>query len=785
MSVAENRPHFTETEAVVMAQKFYGLSVSARLLPSERDQNFHLTTGDNRSFVLKIASAAEARPVLDLQNKALLHLASHSALAVFPRLCLTSTGEEIARVYDTAGIPHFIRLLTHLPGAPLAQVTPHRPELLHSLGMALGEMDRALADFDHPAARRDLHWDLKRAGAVISDHLVYITDPARQSLVTHFLSYFEAEVAPRLVNLRQCIIHNDGNDYNILVETTGAGGQAVTGLIDFGDMLDTYVVCELAIAAAYIMLDKPDPIIDAAYVVNGYHTAYPLSEAELAVLYPLICLRLCTSVALSAYQQRQEPDNPYLSISERPAWVLLERLIKVDPEAARRVFEQACEAPPFSARSFRASTLDTAKILAARRKHLGPSLSVSYQEPLHIVRGWRQYLYDSSGRPYLDGVNNVCHVGHSHPYVVQAAQRQMTLLNTNTRYLHEHLVTYAERLAATLPAPLSVCFFVCSGSEANELALRLARTCTGRQDMIVVDGAYHGHTTALIEISPYKFNGPGGKGAPSYIHPVEMPDLYRGRYRAGDPAAGLKYAAEVRAVIERLAGAGCAPAGFICESLLSCGGQIVLPAGYLAEVYRQVRAAGGVCIADEVQVGFGRVGSHFWGFETQGVVPDIVTLGKPIGNGHPLAAVITTPEIAAAFNNGMEYFNTFGGNPVSCAVGLAVLDVIEAEKLQSQARQVGTYLLAELEKLKASHALIGDVRGLGLFLGIELVRDRETLEPAAEQASALVNRLKERGILLSTDGPWHNVIKFKPPLVFSRENADFLVAMLDENLANR
>jgi 4-aminobutyrate aminotransferase-like enzyme len=387
--------------------------------------------------------------------------------------------------------------------------------------------------------------------------------------------------------------------------------------------------------------------------------------------------------------------------------------------------------------------------------------------------------------------------------VVKALAQQAAVLNTNTRYLHDNIVNYAERLLARFPPKLEVCFFVCSGSEANELALRLARTHTGAEDLIVIDGAYHGNTAALIDISPYKHDGAGGKGTPPYIHKALMPDPYRGLYKGYD--TGSLYAAHVAQIIKDLnrrerRGRGektgefsfsSAPsavekgllAGIIVESVLGCGGQIVLPDGYLQEVFAQVRAAGGVCIADEVQVGFGRVGSHFWGFETQGVVPDIVTMGKPIGNGHPLAAVVTTRAIADSFANGMEYFNTFGGNPVSCAVGTAVLDVIEQEGLQANAWQAGNRLLEGLTALMERHPIIGNVRGLGLFVGIELVRDRETLEPAAWEASYIVERMKEQGILLSIDGPLHNVLKLKPPIVFDSANADFSVETLDKVLA--
>jgi 4-aminobutyrate aminotransferase-like enzyme len=394
-----------------------------------------------------------------------------------------------------------------------------------------------------------------------------------------------------------------------------------------------------------------------------------------------------------------------------------------------------------------------------------------------------QYLYDENGRAFLDAVNNVPHVGHSHPQVVRAAQRQMAVLNTNTRYLHDYLVEYAQRICDTLPDPLSVCFFVCTGSEANELALRLARTRTGHRETIVVDGAYHGNTTSLIDISPYKFDGPGGAGVPGHVRKVPMPDTYRGLYRTDHPNPGKAYADHVRQAIRELQDGGGNVGAFICESLLGCGGQIILPEGYLKEAYHHVREAGGVCLADEVQVGFGRVGTHFWGFETQGVVPDIITLGKPMGNGHPVAAVVTTPEIAGSFANGMEYFNTYGGNPVSCAAGMAVLDVLEAEKLQENALRVGARLIAGLEKLKGKYSLVGDVRGLGLFIGVELVTDRETLVPAAEHASYVIERMRERGILISTDGPLCNVLKIKPPLVFTEANADRFVSTLESVLA--
>ena len=416
--------------------------------------------------------------------------------------------------------------------------------------------------------------------------------------------------------------------------------------------------------------------------------------------------------------------------------------------------------------------------LADRIKRMGPSLSIGYEDPLKIVRGWQHWLYDETGRQFLDAYNNVPHVGHCHPLVARALADQACLLNTNTRYLSDGLGEFARRLAATMPDPLSVCFFLNSASEANELALRLARAYTGQKDLIVLEGAYHGHTTTLIDISPYKHDGPGGGGGPDWVHTVALADIYRGRFK--DPAtAGKKYAAAVGTTIDRLKSNGKGLCGFIAESCPSVGGQIIFPDGYLTDVYQSVRAAGGICIADDVQTGYGRLGKAYYGFELQNVVPDIVVLGKPIGNGHPIAALVTTGVIAKAFDNGMEFFSTFGGNNVSCQVGIAVLDIIQNEGLQQKAFETGEFILSELEKLKSKHGIIGDIRGSGLFWGIELVDDHITQEPAAKEVSSIINRMRDRGILIGSDGPLHNVLKIRPPMTFGIAEARLLIDSLD------
>ena len=430
-----------------------------------------------------------------------------------------------------------------------------------------------------------------------------------------------------------------------------------------------------------------------------------------------------------------------------------------------------------------ATTWEDPGDLSERRDTLfGSNLSLSYDEPLHIVRGVGTHLYDPLGRGYLDCVNNIAHVGHERSTVVEAGRAQMRVLNTNTRYLHATVLEYAERLAATLPDPLSVCFFVNSGSEANELALRMARAHTGATGVVSLASGYHGNTQTLVDVSHYKHAGAGGAGAPDWVEVAPAPDDYRGEFGRDVLDRADRYANQVGRACKALAERGHAPAAFIAESILSCGGQIEPPVGYFPAAYRHARSSGALCIADEVQVGFGRVGSHMWGFQAAEVVPDIVTLGKPIGNGHPIGAVVTTAEIAASFANGMEFFSSFGGNPVSAAIGLAVLDVVEEERLHEHAALVGSTLKANLASLAMRHDCIGDVRGRGLFLGIEFVKDRSTKEPAPDIAAYVVNRAKELGVLLSVDGPSHNVIKIKPPMTFTAQNADRLVGTLDQVL---
>jgi 4-aminobutyrate aminotransferase-like enzyme/Ser/Thr protein kinase RdoA (MazF antagonist) len=1003
----QERPNFDIKDAGDLVKSLYGLSGKLRELPSERDQNFHLISDTGAEYVLKIAAKSERQETLEMQNNAMHHLSTAYSKLNSPLIKKSINGLEIETTITADGKTHFVRLVSYLPGRVLAKVNPHTPELLVDFGQFVGSISECLAGFDHPAAHREFYWDLKNASSVIWKFKELVTDDHKRELVEYFLNLFESLVVPKVNELKRSVIHNDANDYNVIVNHPHDDEFRSFGILDFGDMVYSNTINELAVAIAYAILDKPDPLAVAQKIVTGFQKVIALSELELEVLFPLVCARLAMSVSIAAHQQQLEPDNEYLGISQRQAWTTLALLREIHPRYAtyclrgaaglepcadseivvkwiqnnvrrfsspigvpiddtnsiiidlsvgsldissphhledhrsfgnlvseklktggakvgigryneprliysgnqyltlgeeRRTIHLAIDlfvesgAPVFSVDDgvihsfqdnalpydngptiviehsigtkglsfyilyahltrdsldglsvgtpvkrgeqigkvgdypenggwpphlhfqlivdmmdekgdlfgvappskrdvwlsicpdpnlilqipqtlFPEPALTRDEILNLRSESIGRSLSISYRKPLTIVRGFMQYLYDESGREYLDIRNNVPQVGHSNPRIVNVLRQQAAVLNTNTRYLHQNLVRYAKRLTSKMPRELSVCFFVNSGSEANELALRIARTHTKQRDIIAIDGAYHGNTSELVNISSYKHNGPGGEGAPSHVHIVKMPDPYRGEYKGVD--AGKEYAKDVLEATQKIKEQGRGIAAFICEPLMGCGGQIVFPDGYLKEAFKHTRKAGGVCIADEVQVGFGRMGTHFWGFETQGVVPDIVTMGKPIGNGHPIGAVVTTCEIAESFTTGMEFFSTTGGNTVSCAVGMAVLDEIENAKLQENAKTIGAYLFNRLKELKDHHPIIGDVRGVGLFIGVELVRNHDTLEPAAEETRYVVERLRDLGLLISLDGPLHNVLKIKPPLVFTTENADKLVDALD------
>ncbi|MGI9088765.1 MAG: aspartate aminotransferase family protein [Chthoniobacterales bacterium] len=440
------------------------------------------------------------------------------------------------------------------------------------------------------------------------------------------------------------------------------------------------------------------------------------------------------------------------------------------------------ELPPFSHQPNEYKGPSADEVLAQRKQFLNPGIFLYYKKPLMVVEGKMQYLWDEKGRRYLDALGGIVtvSVGHCHPEMVEVARQQNELLqHSTTIYLNPNIGAYAEKLAAKMPGDLKVCYFVNSGSEANDLALLMARAYTGNYDMIALRNAYHGGNASGMGMTAHhtwKFNVPHSFG----VHHAMTPDPFRGLWGRDDAEAGKKYAEDVKNLLDYATPGQVA--GFIAESIQGVGGCIVFPDGYLKHVYEHIRAAGGVCIADEVQTGFGRLGTHFWGFETQGVIPDIVCMAKSIGNGAPLGAVVTTPKIANALSQRV-HFNTFGGNPVVCAQGMAVLDIIEREKLQQNSLNLGNHLLAGLRSLQEKHNVIGDVRGKGLLLGIELVKDRATKEPAKAECAQVLETCKDMGLLLGKGGLQGHTIRFSPPMCVTQADADFLLEVLDQAFA--
>lgn len=990
----------------------YGLAGVVSRLDGEMDINLAVHDGDRLRAVFKIMHPDCDPGLVDMQVAALDHLAKVTPDLPVPRVVRRNDGGASAITKDAAGQPRITWMISAMEGVTLGSMRPHPPELIEEIGQALGAVTSGLASFSHEFLDRDFAWHPLRPHWAI-DQLSEIQDEDTKHIINKYFHIFKDHIESEILSMPRQAIHGDGNDYNLMVRPS-IDGPSFAGLIDFGDMVLAPPVCDLATAAAYMVLDKPRPMQALTAFVRGYNSSCALSVRELEMIFPLMMVRLGVSLVNSSLVEQDRPDDPYVSISRAPAMAFLkvardwnmkdvalrlrqacgygiadsakrveawlagrrgsfspvmgdsladapvcsiavgDSVLPTDPtnmtgEECDRLVPAALRgdvvhvghyleprlvytsdgyltgptavegrrtihigidlfapagravhapldgvvvasvtragfqdyggtvvlrhttadgdqfyslyghldpdsitglkpgdsvaggqmiaglgasdvnggwqphlhvqlahllpdetgAPPhdwpgvvdpddlayhaalypnpadllgLDPGALTYPTLDTAALASDRKDRFGANLKLSYAQPLQILRGWRHYLYDEYGRAYLDAYNNVPHVGHAHPRIAAVIERQSRLLNTNTRYLHPLQIRFADALRAKLPPHLTHCYFVTSGSEANELALRLARAHTGRRGMIVQDHAYHGHTTGTIDISPYKFNGPGGAGSPDWVAVTALADRYRGRFGYDDPEAGTKYAADIDRALGDLAAQGHQLAGFIAESFPSVGGQIEPPAGYLAAVYEQVRAAGGLCIADEVQTGLGRLGEAYWGFETQQASPDMVILGKPVGNGHPLGVVVTTAEIAASFANGMEFFSTFGGTTLACAIGAEVLAIVDDEALPTNAAEMGHRLLTGLGALQDRFEIIGDVRGRGLFIGVELVTDRASKTPATALAGYVSNRMRDHRILIGTDGPYDNVLKIRPPLTITAADCDLLLTVLAEIL---
>ncbi len=975
-------------------QNLWGIKGRFKQLAGEYDLNFRI----NSTHILKVMREGCQTDLVDLQCRALNHLSASPLPLVVP----SQKGRPFEICKDENGSDRILWVLENLDGKTWAEFKPKARHLLRKLGKTIGTMDKALTGFDHPGLYREFKWHLP-SGDWIADNLGVIADPSGQKTIRQILNDF-AGIKADLDALPTQAIHNDVNDYNILVTGSLHDSSAISGIIDLGDMCAAPVVCDLAIAAAYVVLDHPDPESALEDLVQGFHSVYPLSPKEIDMIWPLLRLRLAVSVVNSTMMAKEKPDDPYVLISQKPAWAFLKshkvnpdliaaRLRAVSgfgvndsaqsvmewleenrgyfahilgksldmlPRASLSVADSTLPQDPFNLTSEEAATLGvetpgfhlgyyaeprliytdkafykgpfkasnrrtvhigidifapagtrvyaplnamvtavenrkdnqdygglvilchkTEKdapfftlychlnpestgaltvgqnvekgqafatlgeqqnnggwaphlhfqtglistdpnwpgavdpdeldfwsklypnpasilnlddenvayhppskvgVLAERKARFGQNLKLTYTDPVMFLRGWKTHLFDEWGRPFLDSYNNVPHVGHAHPRIQAVAADQLQRMNSNTRYLHPAQVAFAQKIASYMPELLSVCFFVNSGSEANELSLRLARAHSGGKDMITPDHGYHGNTTGCIDISAYKFNAKGGVGPSDWVHLVEVADDYRGRFRRGEADIAQKYADLVDEALASIRSRGGKLAGFIAETFPSVGGQIIPPKGYLPAVYEKIRKAGGVCIADEVQTGLGRLGNYFFGFEQQGAVPDIVVLGKPIGNGHPLGVVVTTKEISHSFAKGPEFFSTFGGSTLSCRTGLEVLNIVEDERLQKNAKQMGDKLIEGLHGMQEKYKIIGDVRGCGLFIGLDLVTNPQTREPGTALADYVKNRMREHRILMGSEGPYDNILKIRPPMTIEAEDIDYILEVMDKVL---
>lgn len=750
-------------EIAKLIQKYYNISGTYTSLGGYDDINNLIQTDNGQKYVSKIIIDPEQQELVFAQDKVVAILTRSANGHLFPAHIKSIDGHTVVEHTLSDGKKIYIRLIHFLSGKRFDR-SEHTKELFYDIGVQLATMDKTLLGLRIPEVEaRNYYWDLKNAQD--NEHLIkYIGDHERRRTVKYFFLQFETFVLPTLRTLRRSIIHGDANDQNLLVQN-----GRLSGIFDFGDMVFSNIINELAVCIAYAIPDKDNPIQWATPMVQGFNSIMPLEEKELEVLYYLIATRLCISACRSAYSRTYEPENEYRVNSENHIWKLLSILTSISPVYAENEFRKVCGYEP-------KPTVSRIDFIESRHRHISKSLSISYSKnPIRMVKSALQYMYDDEGNTYLDCVNNIPHIGHCHPETVKAASKQMAELNTNTRYLYDLLNDYSDKLCKYFPKELQKIYYTNSGSASTDLALRLARNHTGRKAVIVVGSAYHGNVTTAIEVSPYKYEHVGGPGRSSHIFKINSPDLYRGPYKHSDPDAVEKYALEVKGAIQQAKSEGFEIAAFLCESMQGCAGQLPLPSGYLKKAYAYAREVGAVCIADEVQTGFGRSGSHFWAYEMQGVTPDIVILGKPIANGHPMAAVVANDEIVKSFENGLEYFNSFGGNPVSLAIAMATLYVIEDESLQQNALNLGSYLMNAFKQMQAHYNFIGEVRGSGFFLGVELINNLETFEPATEMANQIAFNLRSRGILLSTDGPFDNVLKFKPPMVFNKLNADFFL----------
>jgi 4-aminobutyrate aminotransferase-like enzyme/Ser/Thr protein kinase RdoA (MazF antagonist) len=761
-NLVELAPDFDVTSAASIAKDLFGVVGNVRDLRSERDRNFIVSPPAVPGVVLKITNSAEDPAVVDMEQAAMEHVRRTAPLLPIPRVVRTLDGALSASVLGPDGRSHLVRMLTVVPGSPADQAS-RAPAFAGHLGHATAEMAKALQGFAHPASTRAIEWDPRRVNELRS--FVSRLPTGRQEPITSILDRL-ADLPERASRLPSQPLHCDLTLTNVLI---GDGGE-ISGLIDFGDIHHTARASDLAISLASLLRESGDLFDDATRYLDGYQRVIPLEPEEVALIPDLVLGRLAASVLISAWRAELHPGNlEYVTSLDAGSWRALDGLTAYGFEASISRFQRICG----TSRLTPARQADRA-LLERRGAAMGGGLTpLFYDQPVHMVRGDGPWLVDASGRRYLDAYNNVPVVGHEHPAVAQAIARQVAILNTNSRYLHANVVELAERITASLPGELDTCVFVNSGSEANDLAWRMATAFTGHSGAIITDSAYHGvsEVTAALSSNTWMTGY-----QPDFVATISPPHAERD----GSPRSATQAEADIAAARSRLGNRGLALTAV--DPMFTSGG--ILEAGdeFMTALLKSTHGAGGLFLADEVQAGFGRGGRGLWRFADFSITPDFVTLGKPMGNGHPIAALITRREIADRFARTEEYFSTFGGNPVSCAAALTVLDVIEDSGLIARSGRSGERLRTRLARLRDKHPAIGEIRGQGLIAGVEIVHGGPGTSRAA--TTRIVELLRVHHVLVGSTGLGGNVLKIRPPLIWEDEHVDAFVSALGKALFN-
>jgi 4-aminobutyrate aminotransferase-like enzyme/Ser/Thr protein kinase RdoA (MazF antagonist) len=713
--------------------------------------------------------------VVDFQIKALEHIAEQDHELRVPEMIHTNNNKPFDWVQSESGCRHMIRMLTYVEGNTM-DTTPaaFNPETRYNVGAMVGRLTKSLRNFYHPYARSNDHlWDMSRC-LELRPYIRYLNDRSTRELCNRILDRAESFILPQVKKTRWQIVHHDAHPDNVLVDPHDP--TRVVGVIDFGDMLFGPVLADLA-AAGDSCDEDTDPLDALCSTTAGFDSSYPLDENEIDLVYDMMLICLLVNSVIIGAREKLSDGGEKLHVENTGIYArMLKQLWDVGREKAIEQLRRACRFPVYTVRSEIDEVFPdrTHKLLAKRKASMG-DVWYFYETPLNITRSQGPWLYTADGTAYLDAYNNVQQMGHANAHITAAIARQTAALNVNTRYICDIVADYAARLTAELPEHLDACFFVNSGSEANDVAMQMAKFATGHTGALIMEDAYHGMTETTMQLSPEIFE------PPEHVACLRAPDMYRGAF-ANDADAADKYAADADLALADLCRRGHKPAAFMVDTALCSNGVLMAPETYFNLVAHKVKNAGGVVIADEVQAGLGRLG-HMWGFMAQGLeIVDIITMGKPVANGFPFGVVIASSILLNRFSNEVDLFSTFGGNPVACAAGIALLDEIERKDLISKSRELGNYFRHGLRELAQKQSLIGDVRGKGMMIGLEFVTDHENKTPANEHTSRLIELMKEECVLVSEAGP-KNVLKIRPNFSWEREHVDLFINALDRCLS--